>query len=265
MSRSRVLDVLDMPTDISLDGGIFEHTVAHLVDGAVLQHEVLRIAEQLLACQVAVHQPDVLRVPGQVLSVEHGVVDGDVLTLPERVLCQDLRVVNFHVLAILEHIFRVAFQPVDVDVLREHEGVGTLMQHDVLQSEAVHLPEGFIGIIDHHILQFYVFHLTEELRPVDGAVLHLQVVGVPDGRARAHSEVAVLDVGAVDVPPGIFAVELAIVGLHPLALLDARLSVGDGDPLQPQVVLGEQRALASKSLVFNQFHCFVYIRRQRYE
>ena len=65
---------------------------------------------------------------------EHGVIDRDILTLPERVLRQDVCVVNLHVLAILEHIFRIAFQSIDVDVLREHERVGAPMQHDVLQS-----------------------------------------------------------------------------------------------------------------------------------
>ena len=55
VSGSRVLDVLDMSADVSFDGRILEHTVAHLVDGAVLQHEVLRIAEQLLAGEVTVH------------------------------------------------------------------------------------------------------------------------------------------------------------------------------------------------------------------
>ena len=79
-----------MPSDIGLDSRILEHTVAGFVDGAVLEHEVLGIAEQLLASQVTIHQSDVLRVPRQILAIEHRVVDGDVLALPERVLCQDV-------------------------------------------------------------------------------------------------------------------------------------------------------------------------------
>ena len=54
-----------------------------------------------------------------------------------------------------------------------------------------------------------------------------------------------------DMPPRIFAIELTVVGLHPLTLFDARLAVSDGDVLQAQVVCGEQRPLASELLVFD--------------
>ena len=59
------------------------------------------------------------------------------------------------------------------------------MQFHVLDLNAVHLPEGLIGIGDLHILQRQVLHLTEELRPVDARVSHHQVVGVPDSGAGA--------------------------------------------------------------------------------
>ena len=64
VSGCGVLDVLDMSANVGLDSRILEHTVAHLVDGAVLQYEVLRIAEQLLTGQVTIHQSHVLRMPG---------------------------------------------------------------------------------------------------------------------------------------------------------------------------------------------------------
>ena len=249
MSGRRILDVLNMPADICLHSGVLEHTVASRIDGTVLQHEVVCVAEQLLTRQVTIHEPHVLRVPGQILTVEQGVIDRHVLALPEGVLRHDLSMVYLHVLAVLKHVLRVALQSVDIDVLREHEGIGALVQLDIPESEAVDLPESLVGIIDHHILQLHVAHLTEELRPVDGAVAHHQVVGVPDGRARARGEVAAFDTRPVDVPPGVLAIELAIVALHPLALLDARLPINDGDILQPQVVGGEQGALAPEFLV----------------
>ena len=117
------------------------------------------------------------------------------------------------------------------------------------EPQAIDLPESLVGIIDDHILQLHVAHLAEELRPVDGTITHHQVVGVPDGRARARGKVTAFDTRPVDVPPGVLAIELAIVALHPLALLDARLPINDGDILQPQVVGGEQGALAPEFLV----------------
>ena len=103
MSARRVLDVLDMALDIGLNSRILKHTIAHRVDGAVLNHQVLCLAEQLLACQMAVHETYVLRVPGQILTIEHRVIDGHILALPERVLRQylawhskNVRLVNCH-------------------------------------------------------------------------------------------------------------------------------------------------------------------------
>ena len=48
VSACRILDVLDMTFDVSLNSRIFEHTVTHRIDSAVLQYEVLGITEQLL-------------------------------------------------------------------------------------------------------------------------------------------------------------------------------------------------------------------------
>ena len=49
MTRGGVFDVLDMATDVRLDGRVLEDTVARLVEGAVFEHEVVGIAQQLLA------------------------------------------------------------------------------------------------------------------------------------------------------------------------------------------------------------------------
>ena len=257
VAARRVLDVLDVTADVGLDGGILEHAVAGLVERAVLQHQAVGVAQQLLAGQVAVHQPYVLRVPGQILAVKLGVVDGHVLALPERVLGQYLGVVNLYVLAVLEDILGVALQTVDVDVLREHERVGAAVQADVLQAQAVDAPEGLVGVAYLHVFQLYVAHLAEELRAVDAAAAHHQVVAVPDGRPRALGEVAVFNQCAVDVPPRVFAVEAAVLCLHVLALLDAALAVGDGDVFKSQVVHGEQWALAAEFFVLYQFHEFI--------
>ena len=175
--------MLDVSADVGLYRAVFEHAVAGPVEGAVLEHQVLRIAQQLFARQVAVHQSNVLRVPRQILTVQLGVVDGYVLTLPERVLGQDTGMVDLHVLTVLEHVFRIALQSVDVDVLGEHERVGASVQLHVVELQTVDLPECLVGVAYLHILQFHVVHLAEELRTVDAATAHHEVVGIPDSRA----------------------------------------------------------------------------------
>ncbi len=245
-----ILDVFDVSADVGIHGGVLKHTVALGIEGAVFENQTIYIAEQLLASEMTAHEAHVLRVPSQIFTVEDGVVDGDVLALPEGILGDDASVVYLHVLAVLEHILRVALESVDIDVVGEHEGIGAVVQLHIADCQPVDAPERLVGIVDDNILQLDVLHLTEELRPVDDAVLHPQVVGVPDGRARARCEIAVRDDGTVDVPPWVLAEEAAIVGLHVLTLLNARLSVDDGDALKAQVVGGEKRSLTSEFFIF---------------
>ena len=109
------------------------------------------------------------------------------------------------------------------------------MQFDILQAQSVDLPEGLVGIHDLYVLQFHVPHLAEELRAIDAAAAHDEVVGIPDGRARPLGKVTVFYQCAVDVPPRVLAIEAAVGSLHVLALFDARLSIRDGDVLQARV------------------------------
>ena len=105
------------------------------------------------------------------------------------------------------------------------------MQLHVLDPDAVHLPEGLIGIGDLHVFKRQILHLTKELRTVDTGVRHHQIVGVPDGRARAEGGRAVVAPGPVGVPPRILTLEFTAVGLHIPALFDARLTIGNRDIL----------------------------------
>ena len=200
---------------------------------------------------MAVHQPDVLGVPCQVFTVQLRVVNGDIFTLPEGVLGQNLGVVHLHVLAVLEHILGVRLQSVYVDVLREHKRIGAAVQLYVLQPQTVHFPECLVGIGDVHVLQLHVLHFAEELRTVYPAAAHHQVVGIPDGRSRTQCKVAVLNQCTVHVPPGVFAVEPAVLGLDVAALLDAALAVGYRDVLQSCVLNSKQRPFTAKLLVFD--------------
>ena len=225
---------------------VLEHAVARLVDGAVFQRHVVGVAQYLLAAEVAAHELQVLRVPADVLAVDVGVVDRHVVALPERVLGGDVGVVYLHVAAILEDIFRVARQSVHDDAMTVHEGVGAAVQRHVVHLHVVDMPEGLVGIVDGDVLQGEVLHLAEELRTVYHAVAHSHVVAVPDGRARARREIATRDEAAVHVPPGVFAIKLAVVALYVVAALYRRLAVGHGYVLQLYVVGAKQRALAAE-------------------
>ena len=254
MARRRVLDVGDMSADVGLHVAVFEDAVAQRVEGAALEHEVVGIAEQLLAREVAVDEAHVLGVPGQILAVELGVDDGDVLALPEGVLRDDVGIAQRDVLAVLEDIFRVAAQTVDLDVLREHEGIGAVVQLQVAGTHVATAPEGLVGIVDDDILQVEVVHLAEHLRPVDARVAHVHVVAVPEGRAGADVKLAAVDPEAVDMPEGILAPEAAVLCLDVATLLDGALAVADGHLFQSHVVLLEERTLALEMLILNDFH-----------
>ncbi len=55
-SRLRIFHTLDVATDVCLHGGLFKGTVALGIKGAVFEHEILSIAERLLARDVTVDQ-----------------------------------------------------------------------------------------------------------------------------------------------------------------------------------------------------------------
>ena len=120
--------------------------------------------------------------PCQILAVKYRVVYGDVLTLPEGVLGKDVGMVYLHILTILEHIFSIALEAIDIDILAEHERIGAAVQLHVLQTKAIDLPECLVSIGDIDILQYHVLHLTEKFRAVNTTTTHHQVVGVPDSR-----------------------------------------------------------------------------------
>ena len=62
-STGGIFHTLDESTDVGLYGGIFKGAVAGCVEGAVLKYQVVRIAEGLLATNVAAYQTKILGVP----------------------------------------------------------------------------------------------------------------------------------------------------------------------------------------------------------
>ena len=72
-----------MSADVCLYCRIFEDAVTFRIEGTVFEFEVIHIAEQLFAFEVAVDEAHVLGVPCQILSIELRVIDRHVLTFPE--------------------------------------------------------------------------------------------------------------------------------------------------------------------------------------
>ena len=166
---------------------------------------------------------------------------------------------HFHILTILEHILRITLETVDIDILTEHERISATMQFHIFQAKTVNTPERLVGITYFDILQFHVFHLAEELRTVNATTAHHQVIRIPDGRARPFCKITIFDKGAVNVPPGVFAIETTVFRLHPLALLDTTLAIGYRDVLQSQIVGSKQWAFASEFLVFYELHAVLFL------
>lgn len=210
-------------------------------EGAVLQYEVVSVAERLFTGDMTVDQTQVLRMPAEVLSVEFGIIDSHILHFPERILRRNLGVMNFHVLHVLEYIFAVTFQSVHINVVAEHERISAAMQFEVLDADAVATPEHLIGIVHRYVLDVYFVHLAEHLRRIDNRIGHFQVVAIPQGRAASDIEVTTVDFEAVYMPERIITLETAFERFDVAALFDGRFSGTDNHILQTEVMGFESR------------------------
>ena len=189
--------------------------------------------------------------PAEIFAIKNGVVYRYILRLPESVFGYDASVANYGVADILEHILRVAIQPIDIYVLAEHKGISAVMEFQVADTQSLNTPERLVGIGYGDVLHAETVHLAEELRPVYRAVAHLHVVTIPDGRARAHLEIAVRNETAINVPQRILSDEAAAVGLDILAALHAALSFGYCHVLKARVLDAKQRTFAAEALILN--------------
>ena len=83
MSTSGILDILDMSANVGLNNRIFKDAVTCLVECAILEYKVLRIAEKLFTSQVAIDQSFVLCVPCKLFAIKVRIVNRHVFALPE--------------------------------------------------------------------------------------------------------------------------------------------------------------------------------------
>jgi hypothetical protein len=98
-------DRSDLAADSSADGGFLEGTVGIGGERAILEDEVLGIAEGLGTGDVATDKTEVFGVPAEIFALDLRVIDGDVLTVPEGVFGIQYRVVNLYVAGVLEDVF----------------------------------------------------------------------------------------------------------------------------------------------------------------
>ena len=254
-ARHGVLNVGNATAYVGVQSGILESAVAGRVESAVLQHEVVSVAEGLLARDMAIDQTEVAGVPAEILPIKLRVVYGHILHFPEGILSGDFRIMYLHVFHILEHIFAVAFKSVYAYVTAEHKRICAAVELKVANIEPLATPEDLISIVHHHTFYLDIAHLAEHLGRVNHRVLHFQVVAIPECGAAADIEIAAVDDETVYMPEGVVALETA-VGRHDVAaLLYGRLALAYGHVVEVQVVRGEQRALASKLGVADCLHC----------
>ena len=88
---------------------------------------------------------------------------------------------HLDVSCILEHVFAVALQSININVMAEHEWIGAAVHLQVLYAYVVATPEHLVGIVHRYVLQFEMAHLAKHLRRVDNRVAHLQMVAIPQG------------------------------------------------------------------------------------
>ena len=105
----RILNGSDGTDDCRLDGRFLKCQIGIGRKRAVLQNQVLTIAERLRAGDTAADEAEVLGVPTEVFAFEFGVIDGNVFAIPERIFGIKDGMMDFDVFCVLECIF--ALQP----------------------------------------------------------------------------------------------------------------------------------------------------------
>ena len=142
----------------------------------------------------------------------------------------------------------LVFDPVEAENM--HEGALEMLASNP-DIDVLTTPEDFVGIIDFHVLNINIAHLAKHLRTVNHRVGHLQMVGIPQGRACAHGEMAVVDAEAMHMPERVVTLEKTIFSLYVAAFLDGGLTLMNADILQSQTMRLKQRAFTPKLLILN--------------
>ncbi len=172
---ARVLDGRDVAFNGGLDGGIFKSQISVSAHCAVLQYEVVAVAQWLGLGDVAADEAEVLRVPGKIFTINHRIDDGDILGLPEGILGVQDAVPDLHVLGVLETVVAVQFDVGQLDILAVHKHIVGPVDHRILDLDVLTVPERLSAARNLDVLQFDAVHPAEGLRSVDDSVVDLAI------------------------------------------------------------------------------------------
>ena len=198
------------------------------------------------------------------LDTHERVVDRNVLRLPEGVLALQVAVVDLDIPGMLETV--VAEQPevADLDIAAVHEDIIPFMRLDILDVDPVAGPESLLGVGHHDVAELDVPALAEHLGRFLLTVAEFHPAAVPERRTRTFRETAVRRQEILAAPEYVFAFKLTVMRLDIGPLLDGGFSFVDGDILQVKPMPVVQRPLTSELLIQDLLHnCIVRLRGVR--
>ena len=158
-----------------LDGRIFKSQICVRAHCAVLQYEVVAVAQRLGLGDVAADKAEVLRVPGKIFTVDDGIDDGDILGLPEGIFGVQHTVPDLHILGVLETIVAVKLDVGEFNILAVHEHIVGSVDHRIFDHDVPAVPESLRSARNLNVLQLDSVHPAEGLRCVDDSVVYLAV------------------------------------------------------------------------------------------
>ena len=217
-----ILHTCDLALYGRLYGGVFERevTVHHF---AVLEHEVLCVAERLCADDLASDQRQILAVPCEVLALNDAVIDRNVLSVPERVLRVEHRVADHDILAVLERVFALHAEVFDHHAARVEERV-LGFKRGILNMYAAAVPAE-LRRLDGAALECAVVAFSERLDAAELAVFDRDVRVIPKRGTAGVRHAAIVQNRVFGVPERVAQVEIAVGDDNIAALLQRGLAV----------------------------------------
>lgn len=254
VTLTRILDRSDVATDVGIDLRVLESEVGVGSHLAILESEIVSIAERLGLDDLAIDESQAIGVPSEVFAVEGGVDNSNVLGIPEGVFSIEGRVADCDVLAILERVVAVQRQVVNLDILAMHKDVVALVDLNVLEFDVLAMPKSLGRMEEFDVLELYAVHIAEHLGSLDNGISHQEVARVPQSGASSFGKEAIVYPKTIAAPERVFALETAPLGLDITGLLEAALALVDSNVLETEIGCTIERALAFELLIFYDIH-----------
>ena len=233
-----IFDISDLADDGGTDGRILKRQVGIGCERAVLQHQILAVAEGLRAGYTTTHEPEVLGVPTEVFGMDFGVIDSAVAALPESILGVQHGMVNLDIAGVLEGILARQLQMADTQALGLEERVVGVVDVEVGQLSVTATPESFRAIGHAQAFDGQTVYLAEGFGCIERAVRHAQTAHIPERSPVRGGEMAAGAAHILALPERVHAFEAAVVGLNAAALLESRFALADGDVAELDVPAG---------------------------